>query len=372
MPESTEIHLTVHQRDPESVAVAIGEWLPRFVEADGAVTVSDVQTPQGAGMSSVTVLFTAAWTRGGEPENARLVARLEPDPESFPVFPTYDLGRQVAVLEAVAANTNVPVPRLVGADVEGSAIGAPFLVMEAVAGRTPSDNPPYVFGGWLVDASAEDRRALQDQTVELLAGIHALADPEAVLPQFVTTGDALRDHVVEQRAYYTWTHADDGVRIPVLDRAFDWLDEHWPATVSPAGLTWGDARPGNVLYAGFEPRAVLDWEMAAIAPPEVDIGWFVFIHRFFQDLATILEVPGVPDFCRPEDVVAVYERSSRRPVQDLHWFVVYAALRHGVVMSRVARRMMHFGEMEKPDDPDGYVMHAASLNALMDGTYAWD
>jgi len=29
---------------------------------------------------------------------------------------------------------------------------------------------------------------------------------------------------------------------------------------------------------------VLDWEMAALAPRELDVSWFVFLHRFFQEI----------------------------------------------------------------------------------------
>ena len=65
-------------------------------------------------------------------------------------------------------------------------------------------------------------------------------------------------------------------------------------------------------------------------------------------------------------------RDLGHTVTDLDWYVVYAALRHGVVMSRVKRRMIHFGEEERTEDPDDVVMHRAALEALMDGTYQWD
>ncbi len=34
--------------------------------------------------------------------------------------------------------------------------------------------------------------------------------------------------------------------------------------------------------------------------------------------------------------------------------------------------MIHFGEDEVPDDIDDYVMHRASLDKMLDGTYRWD
>jgi len=357
--------------DPGEVTARIATWLPSHVGADGPVQITDVSTPESGGMSSVTLLFTASWTRQGEAESKRLVARLPPDDTSFPVFPHYDLALQLETMRTVGEQSNVPVPPVVAVDGQGDLIGAPCGVMEAVDGRAPSDNPPYVFGGWLAEASPEERRTLQDSTVAAIAGVHQVPEPLTRFADLVPAGDPLRAHVAEQHAYYEWTRASDGLRIPLLERAFDWLEEHWPEP-TPAVLCWGDARPGNILFDGFTAAAVLDWEMAAIAPRELDLGWVVFIHRFFQDIAEVFELPGLPDFFRPADVVATYESLTGHVVRDLDWYVVYAALRHGIVMSRIKRRMAHFGEETLPDDPDDYVMHRAALEQLMDGTYAWD
>jgi len=365
--------LRTNSLDPLALTERIADWLVDIIgpdDTDGPVTISDLQTPEAGGMSSVTLLFTASWPSSGVDYSERLVARLPPDESSYPVFPHYDLGLQMAVMRAVAGHSQVPVPAVVAVDPTGDRVGVPCGLMRAVEGRAPTDNPPYVFGGWLYDASPEDRRALQDATVAVIAGVHGV--PPETFPQLAVSGDPLRAHVDEQRAYYEWTRASDGVRIPVLERAFDWLEARWPQDPGPSAFSWGDSRPGNILFDGVTPAAVLDWEMAGIAPREVDLGWVVFIHRFFQDIAEVFELPGLPDFCRPADVVATYEELTGHTVRDLDWYVVYAALRHGIVMSQIKRRMAHFGEEQLPEDPDDYVMHRAALERLMDGTYAWD
>jgi hypothetical protein len=56
----------------------------------------------------------------------------------------------------------------------------------------------------------------------------------------------------------------------------------------------------------------------------------------------------------------------------MDFYLTYAALRHAIVMARIKRRMIHFGEDQPPDDPDDYVMHRASLEQLLAGTYRWD
>lgn len=355
--------LTTHERDLQQLGAAMAAWLPGPLGADGAVEVSEVRAPTGGGMSSVTVLLTATFRRGGEACRRPLVLRLPPDDSGFAVFPDYDLRRQYDAMRAAAPY--VPVPPLVGIEESTDLLGAPFLVMEAVAGRVPSDNPPYVFDGFLLVLPPAERRELQDGTVDLLAALHRA--PLSAVPDLVAEAgdDPLRAHVEAQRAYYAWTHARDGLRVPVLERAFAWLEEHWPADPGDPVLVWGDSRPGNVLYDGLRPAAVLDWEMCAVAPRGVDVAWMGVIHRFFQDIAEVFELPGLPDFLRGDDVLARYRERSGTDIEDFDWYVVYAALRHGIVMSQVRRRMIHFGEETLPDDPDDMVMHRAMIERLI-------
>ncbi|MBY8859715.1 phosphotransferase family protein [Nocardia sp. CA2R105] len=364
--------LTTSARDLYDLAERLTGWLGDKVGCDDAPTLTDLRRPQAGGMSSSSVLFDASWQKDGKTLTGSYVARMAPEDDSFPVFETYDLARQYAVMAGVAEHSSVPVPPLCWFEKDESALGAPFFVMQRVEGRIPEDNPPYVFIGWLFDATAQQRMLLTRNTIDIIAEIHDIADPAAKFPELAESGDSLRRHVDATRAWYRWALADDGYPIPLLERAFDWLEQHWPSDPGPDVLSWGDSRPGNIIYQEFDPVAVLDWEMAALGPRELDVAWVIFIHRFFQDLATQFGQPGLPDFLRREDVVAHYERAAGYRLRDLDFYLVYAALRHGVVMARVKRRMIHFGEDTDTPDRDDYIMHRRSLEALLDGTYEWD
>jgi hypothetical protein len=54
---------------------------------------------------------------------------------------------------------------------------------------------------------------------------------------------------------------------------------------------------------------------------------------------------------------------------DFH--TLYAALRHAIVMLRVAYRQVHFGEVGVPPDPDTLILHHDSLRAMVQGSY-WE
>ncbi|NKS72276.1 phosphotransferase [Rhodococcus hoagii] len=147
--------------------------------------------------------------------------------------------------------------------------------------------------------------------------------------------------------------------------------EHWPSAPSEPVLCWGDSRIGNIMYRDFAPVAVLDWELAALAPREVDVGWFVFFHRMFQDMAEQFGRPGLPHLLRREEVVALYEETTGVELRDLDFYLVYAAVRHGIIMSRIKRRSIHFGDSVAPSDPDEYVLHHRLLRRMIDGEPAF-
>jgi aminoglycoside phosphotransferase (APT) family kinase protein len=367
-----KIKMTVSERSIPALTAALQEWLASRSAGPGLSAVSGVRVPDTGGLSSMSVLFEACWAGEGTERHGAYVARMAPEQSAMPVFPRYDLPAQFEVISAVAARSDLPLPRLRWNEPDGAAVGTPFFVMDQVAGRVPLDNPPYVFTGWLFEATPEERAQLQRASVAVLAKLHAIAEPAAAFPALRPAGDALRFHVDGQRDYYRWALADDGFRIPIIERSLAWLDEHWPRDPGPDVLSWGDARIGNIIYQGFEPAAVLDWEMAALGPRELDVSWFVFLHRFFQDIAEFFGVEGLPDFLRRSDVERCYQQLTGWALRDMDFYLTYAALRHAIIMARIKRRMIHFGEDQAPDDPDDYVLHRASLEKMLAGTYRWD
>ena len=359
-------------RDPEELQRRLEAWLATRLPAGADPSVPSLAVPETNGMSSETLLFDAEWRNGTGPRRRALVARLAPEPSAVPVFPRYDLERQFRVMQEVGTRSPVPVPTVLWSEPDPGPVGAPFFVMERVEGDVPPDVLPYNFGdSWLFDASADEQRRLQEASVGVLADVHGVDGAEQVFGFLAEDGSAadsaLRRHVDDQWAYYRWAMGD--LRLPVLERAFAWLEDHWPDDPGPTVLSWGDSRIGNVMYRDFVPVAVLDWEMAALGPRELDLAWMVFLHRFFEDLAARYGLPGMPSFLRRDEVAAGYEARTGHAPRHLDWHLVYAALRHGVIMARVQRRSIHFGEAAMPDDPDDLVMHRGSLEAMLAGSY---
>ena len=362
------IEMQRSSRDPEELRQRLETWLAGKLPVDAAPHVAELGATATNGMSSETLLFDAEWTEDGVRASHELVGRMAPQDHDVPVFPSYDLDVQFDVIRLVGERTDVPVPPTYWYEPDPSHLGAPLFVMGRVEGIVPPDVMPYTFGdNWLYDASAEDQRRLQDATVAAIAGIHSIAGDDPALGSLSSTkagGSPLRRHVDKTRAWYEWT-VGDGIRSPLLDRGFDWLDAHWPEHEGSPVLSWGDSRIGNVMYRDFEPVAVLDWEMVGVGPRELDLGWLSFAHRVFESIAATFELPGMPHFLQAEDVADAYERVTGIRVGPLDWYLAYAGVQWGVVFLRTGQRSAHFGEIVMPDDVDELMHHRLLLAELI-------
>lgn len=357
------------RRDLGALRAGIGAWLATRVDDPD---MGDVAIPPTNGMSSETLLFDISYRdQHGRRVDERCVARLPPADDSTPVFPDYDMEMQFKAMRLVGERTAAPVPGCLWLETDPAHLGVPFFVMRRVDGIVPPDVMPYTFGdNWLFDATPDDQRRLQDASVRTLAEVHRVAADDPAL-DFVARADdgrsALRAHVDTWRAYLDWV-VSDGLGSPLCAEAFAHLESTWPEETE-ARLSWGDARVGNILYSDLRPVAVLDWEMAGIAPREVDLGWMVYLHRFFHDLANDYGMAGMPGFMSLGDVCETYEQASGYSPADLRWFIEYAATRHAAIMFRIARRAAAFGEGVMPDDPDLSIPHARPLREMINGTY---
>jgi aminoglycoside phosphotransferase (APT) family kinase protein len=132
---------------------------------------------------------------------------------------------------------------------------------------------------------------------------------------------------------------------------------------------WGDSRIGNVMYRDFAPVAVLDWEMAALGPRELDVAWLIYGHRIFEDIANSMDLPGMPEFLRPGDVAGTYESLTGHTLGDLGFYGTYAALQYAIVFLRTGHRQVHFGEVDAPGHVDDLVMNHEPLERMLAGNY---
>jgi len=324
-------------RDFEKTREQLARWLRGRLPAARDLAVSALSGPAATGFSNDTLLFDATYEIDGRRESRALVCRVEPT--GFGIFPTYDVGAQYRVMEALHA-TGVPVPAMFGMERDPALLGAPFFVMERVEGRIPSDNPPYHAAGWLKDAAAAEQAAVWESGVDVVAAIHR-CDPVALGIDFLDApahdADTIGWQLEFWRRYFDWVAK--GHAFTTLEAGWQWLVAHRPAPSRRRDLCWGDARIGNMIFRDSRCVAVLDWEMATLGPAEMDLGWFLLLDRHHHEAMGAPRLAGLPS---REASIARWERGTGRSAADVAYWEAFAAWRFGVIMARIAAQMRHY------------------------------
>ncbi len=373
-PPAADLTMQRSSRDPSTVPLLLADWLATVLPAGAEPEVTLHAGIDANGMSSETLVLDATWTADDGTRTTRpYVARVAPAAEDFPVFPTYALQDQYDVMRRVAELSDVPVPRVGFSELTGAVLGTPFFLMDRVEGVIPQDVLPYNFGdNWLHDATPQEQRRLQDASVKVIADLHAIPEAQttfAFLDPQQPGATPLARNLARTRAWYDFAVGDIG-RSPLAERGLAWLEAHLPeAEAAGSGdvvLCWGDSRIGNMIYRDFEPVAVLDWEMAAIGPRELDVSWMVFAHMVFESITGVMGMPGMPEFLYEGDVTATYEELTGVTLGDLTWFHLYNAVQWCIVFMRTGARSIHFGEIERPDDLETLMHHKLLMESILE------
>lgn len=337
--------MALANKDPEALREGLQQWLARRIPDAADLSIDQLEVPPASGMSNLTVLFSASWSNDAQAISKQFVARVAP--EGPAVFPTYDLGKESTVMNALAG-AGLPVPAVHWVEEDPGVLGAPFLVMDRAFGRVPGDDPPFTAAGWVLELTAEERLRLCENSLEAMAAIHN-ADWRALGLGFLapTDGTSVLDaEIATWREFYGWARGGD--TNPTVEAAFDWLRDNRPDDPREPVLNWGDARIGNMIFGdGMQANAILDWEMVGLGHPDADLAWWMFILRHHTEG---IGMPVPSGFPSRDDIVAIYEKVSGRFIDHLDYYEVWAATRLSIIMHRAGNLMIELGLLP-PDAP---------------------
>lgn len=307
MPEATAA-------TPDEPAAADAAPVADYLRRHGLLTGDIAVTRIGDGHSNVSYL---AAERDG---HGRVVVRRPPPGRAA----AYDVLREASIIAAVGS-AGVPAPRVLATAEAGDALDVPLFVMDFVPGPIVTTQLPAE-----LETDAR-RRVASESLVDTLAELHAI-DWTAV---------GLRGHPEganrRQRARFARLVADADGRPPEPFRAVDeWLERHTP-TESAASVVHGDYRLGNVVLdpESARVRAVLDWELAAVGDPLVDVGYLLATWAESGHALTPIEELGrataTTGFLSRAELATRYAEASGRSLDDLEWYVTLAYWRLAVL-----------------------------------------
>ncbi|MFV9429007.1 phosphotransferase family protein [Rhodococcus aetherivorans] len=243
------------------------------------------------------------------------------------------LQREIRVLSALS-ESDVPHAPLVASAPDGDeAVGPTFYLVDYVDGvnlmvtglHAPDTDRAATDAMAFGMASA--LAALTKVTVDD-GPLQGLGRPEGFLARQPTRWmNAIEDHAR--------TPGWDGISPAQIEPIISWLEDHLPDPVPPS-LMHGDYQVANVLFhpTAGAPTAIIDWEMATVGDPRLDLGWMLSIwpDRPGEDDLFRSALGRRPHLPSATAVAREYETVSGINLVDLPWFRVMAALKFAVVL----------------------------------------
>jgi aminoglycoside phosphotransferase (APT) family kinase protein len=250
--------------------------------------------------------------------------------------------REYRVLHALNG-TDVPHPEAIAACEDERVMGSTFYLMGLVDGWSPMNMEywPAPF-----DTDLEARAGLGYQLVD---GIAKLAKVDWRTRGLDGLGKPDGFHERQVDRWLAHLAAFQFRDIPGIDEAAAWLREHKPRRYEP-GIIHGDYQFANVMFAHGAPArlaAMVDWEMATVGDPLLDLGWVIMGWPNADEnraQSGYVDYTGMPD---RDDLLEYYAKESGRGVEDIDYYVILARFKLAIVLEGGYARVVK-GEADNP------------------------
>jgi aminoglycoside phosphotransferase (APT) family kinase protein len=334
---------------PQRADAALQQWLAERLDGRGPFTIARI----AGGNSNETYLL--------RDDRGPLVLRRPP--QHAVDASAHDIFREHRLLSALEP-TDAPSVAPIAICEDEEVLGVPFVLVEYVEGDSitdtlPAGSPPPG------EAAGEIGFAL----VDALARLHAVDWRAAGLEGFGRP-EGFRERLVPR-----WRKQLDRVRVrdlPRFDEVGDWLEANRPASYDLA-VMHGDFHIDNCLIAFAGPaevRAIIDWEMATIGDPLVDLGLMLGLWGgeepappWLSGTQAVSRAAGSPSRA---ELAERYAARSGRDLGQLNWYTALALWKLAAVVEGAYANLVTHGDYRSytralKDDVPALVRQAASF-----------
>jgi len=285
----------------------------------------------GKGFSNLTYL-----ARYGQRE---LVIRRAPP--GIHIKSAHDMGREFRILSALAPIWP-KVPHPVAYCEDEGVIGSAFYAMDRVEGvilraRGADAGPPEREG-----LGAAVMQHVSGAWCDTLAEIHSLDWRAAGLESLGKPAGYVERQVRGWADRWRKSRTDD---VPEMERLGAWLDAHRPSE-SGATLVHNDFKYDNVVLSRDLGRvvAVLDWEMATLGDPLMDLGTALGYWVEADDppiLYTSVAGPtNLPGNLTRTGIVERWSRATGRDASNVTFYYAFALFKLGIIKQQLYKRWL--------------------------------
>jgi aminoglycoside phosphotransferase (APT) family kinase protein len=237
------------------------------------------------------------------------------------------IAREYKALQALYGRA--PVPRPIAWCDDTSILGQPFAVTEWLDGVALTTELPKSYPQ---DAAAVN--ALGREMITGLAAVHSIAW-QGLLPDHFGRPDTFVERQIER---WMDVRRQRAVRdLPLLEQIANWLTTMRPA-MTRASMIHCDFHLDNCLVSRDRPQlqAILDWEMATLGDPLIDLGLCLFFWR--RDPAKPLGFPTVqglsnrPGVIEPMALADLWSTHTGIDHGQLNYYRVFSAWRLAAIV----------------------------------------
>lgn len=297
---------------------------------DGAATLQQF----AGGASNITYLLKV-----GEREMI-----LRRPPAGTKAKSAHDMGREFRILQRLSPHFPCPRPLVFCQD--ESLIGSEFYVMEKIAGIILRKDLPAG-----IAYTPEQARRLCLNLLDTQIQLHTLDYERLGLADMGKPQGYVERQVRGWNERYIKARTDD---VPMAQDIMAWLDAKQPADSPKPGIIHNDYRFDNVVLSPSDNLSiigVLDWEMATLGDPLMDLGSSLayWVQKSDSGLMQSLKMQPstLPGMLTREEIVAYYGEKTGREINNLDFYYVFGLFRLAVIAQQIYYRWKH-GQTNNP------------------------
>lgn len=320
---------TKMEMDREKLESFFCDW------CDSDVKITHIDSPKNNGFSAITYLLELQVCD----ETKHWVVQISPSSGSG-LFELYDMERSFRIQSDLYA-LHLPIAKMIFYCDDPAWVGGCFYVMEFVQGQIPPDRPSYHAAGWLFDANAMKQQLIWKIGVTAMADLHMIGiadfdyltqidghtDNQTADEGLPMIGAVAASRITHWRRFANELENTRNRDQLLLLQALDLLEFELPAG-QPLCISWGDAKPGNMIFDQDKVVAILDWELCGIGTPEEDLAHWLAVDWFLSSGIRKQRLPGLPD---KQSTLSLYRSIHPVPLDEIAWWFKFALIRMGLI-----------------------------------------
>jgi aminoglycoside phosphotransferase (APT) family kinase protein len=271
----------------------------------------------------------------------------------------HDMEREFTVLTKLHEAGFSKVPDPVHLCVDESIMGVKFYLMKRVKGLILRNKLPKE-----LSVSEKTFHALSKASIDQLVKLHQIEIHASGLDALGKPEGYVQRQVEGWTKRYCNSQTDD---ITSMNEVAEWMRKNIPLTTSTSFIH-NDFKYDNLILNPNDLTdiiAILDWEMATVGDPLMDLGTTLayWAEASDPDALKPFNLTWMPGNFTRKEVVEYYQQQSARPVNNIVFYYAFGAFKVGVICQQIYYRYIQGLTKDPRFASLIYVIKASSENA---------